>query len=82
MFPIVPLEFFFPWDHIIAITNGITQFKSKVCLGHVLLWPSFGCVNEHSVHEHLVRPKIIECNDQFSHKLNKYVQSDRMQKEK
>jgi hypothetical protein len=78
MFLTIPLEFFSLGTISMLSPMGLHNSNQRCAWDNVLLWPSFGCVNEHNVHEHPVRPKIIECNGQFSHKLNKYVQSDRM----
>jgi hypothetical protein len=58
-------------------------FGTMLYYGHHLV-----CVNEHNIHEHLVRKNKIECSCpknnyvQFSHELNKYAQSDIMKNEK
>jgi hypothetical protein len=58
-------------------------FGTMLYYGHHLVF-----VYEHSIHEHPVTPRIIECSwpkclyVQFSHELYKYAQSDKMQKEK
>jgi hypothetical protein len=55
--------------------------KTMFYYGHHLV-----CVNEHNIHEHLVRKNKIEwsCSKRnyvkISHKLNKYAQSDRIKK--
>jgi hypothetical protein len=79
-FPLGQFQCFHQCDYTIQI-EGVSA--TMFYCGHHLVY-----VNEHSIHEHAISPRIIEFSwqkcfyVQFSHELYKYVQNDKMQKVK